>query len=265
MLYGSKIAILALIGAFTMGFAVAPVSAAGNHGQNRTHANGGDKAKSAHKAGYKLGRKRYRSEAGKKLGRKRYRAKAGKKRVRVVPAHYRPWRPGPPRWVPAPRYRWKYKQRRRNLWYWHSHRRYRHKHWRTHRHGGGNELTAGLIGAAIGAVLASQISYSDDRTHVTLNGVTTGAVIGSEIGRSMDRDDQDQASNVLETSRTDHSVEWQNADTSNRYTMTPTRTYRNARGQDCRDYTIWGWVDGFEENLNGTACRSAGGGWQLTA
>ena len=58
---------------------------------------------------------------------------------------------------------------------------------------------------------------------------------------------------------------WQDADTGNLYTMTPTRTYRNARGQDCRDYTIWGWVDGYEENLDGTACRSAAGGWQLPA
>ncbi len=264
MLSRSKIAILALIGAFTMGFALAPVSAspAGNHAYSPKSGHGSYRAKSGRKGGYKRSRQRHRS-------------KARRKHVRAVSARSRHWRPGPSRSVPAPRYRWKYKNSRHNRRYGPPLRHYRHKHSHRRSYGGGNELAAGLIGVAIGAIIAGQNGYGQDgppqgrppqdRPPEVLNRVATGAVIGGEIGRSMNWDDQDRASNVLETSRTGHAVKWQDADTGNLYTMTPTRTYRNARGQDCRDYTIWGWVDGYEENLDGTACRSAAGGWQLPA
>ncbi len=81
----------------------------------------------------------------------------------------------------------------------------------------------------------------------------------------MSASDQEQAAIALETARTGRAVEWRNSENGNNYTLTATRTFRNGAGQDCRDYTLWGWVDGFEEKLDATACRSAAGAWRTVS
>lgn len=237
---------VALIGAFAVGWAPAPVTAAGLPGAFRPPPQG------------------------------------------ASAVHERHWRPGQPHVVEVNGFRRKHRHRHhrhfrrhhrhrhhfqwRFYWYephsYHRHRHYRHHHghrYYGHHHSGGNELAGALIGGALGAVIGSELGHGHGRGAAIVGGAVVGAIIGSHIGRAMDEADHHHAAQVLETSRTGHTVEWRNPDTGNRYAMTPTRTYRDPRGLDCREYTIRGWIGGDEETLHGTACRMPDGAWRLVS
>lgn len=169
-----------------------------------------------------------------------YRRWAPPRRVWRPHRHYR--RPPPAhRWHPAPR---------------------RH-YWKRHRHGD-DALFGALVGFALGAVVTNSLSHHHDypAPAVIVAPPPRPLLMGTVIGGTMGASDHGHAGLVLEKTRTGHAVEWTNPDTGNRYTMTPTRTYRNAAGEDCRDYSVWGWIDGFEERLVGTACRTNDGAWR---
>ena len=68
-------------------------------------------------------------------------------------------------------------------------------------------------------------------------------------------------SQVLESGRSGQTVAWVNPDTRARATVTPVRTYQNATGQYCREYTTTGRIGGYDESLYGTACRMPDGSW----
>jgi surface antigen len=166
------------------------------------------------------------------------------------------------RWAPPRRYR-------------HDHRPYRRwvpprrqHYWKRH-HGNNDLLFGALVGFAVGAIVTDSIHTQHHPapypTTVVRPRPLYGSLIRYEIGRSMHPADHTHAAVVLEKSRTGSAVEWTNPDTGNRYSVTPTRTFRNADGQDCRDYTVWGWIGGFEEKLTGTACRTNDGAWQTVS
>ncbi len=125
-----------------------------------------------------------------------------------------------------------------------------------------NTLAGGLIGAALGAFAGSHIGKGDGRTAAIVGGAVIGGLIGGNIGSSMDRSDYVQTSYVLETAPSGRAVTWQNPDTELEYSVTPTRTYQRADGQYCREFTTWGWIGGYEEQMHGTACRMPDGSWQ---
>ena len=60
-----------------------------------------------------------------------------------------------------------------------------------------------------------------------------GGFVGGNIGRQMDDGDRYRAGEALESTPTYQSSSWENPDTGNRYTVTPTRTY-NDSGRACR-------------------------------
>ena len=194
------------------------------------------------------------------------------RRAKVVQSRHRRWQGNPPRWTPPGRgyrktRRWdrrrvyrKYRKPRR--WQRRPYYAHRHRYWKPHGHGADNALIGTVIGAALGAIIGDGVSQGHGKAAVIVGGAVLGGIIGNRIGRSMDEADQDHVMVVLESTRTGLPVEWSNPDTGNRYTMTPTRTYRNAWGEDCRDYTVWGWIDGYEEKLHGTACRAEDGNWR---
>jgi surface antigen len=130
---------------------------------------------------------------------------------------------------------------------------------------GNGSVAGGLIGAAVGGLLGSNIGKGSGRTAAIIGGVIVGAVVGGNIGDSMDRADRLEAYNALETAKTGQNVSWSNPDTGSEYSVQPTRTYRLSSGQYCRDYTTWGWIDGYETKLNGTACRMADGSWKTVS
>lgn len=197
----------------------------------------------------------------------------------------------PPRWAPAYGYghghghhKFKHKVRRHKRHYQRHHghhhvRRHRdvrrtvyvsrptHGHYR-HGYGGRSDVSisptvgGAIVGALVGGLGGSAIGSGSGRTAAIVGGIAAGAVIGGSIGRSMEPVDQARVQHTLETGRTGQTVIWNNPDTGNRYEVTPTRTYRTADRRDCREYTSWVFLGGYEEQVTGTACRMPDGSWQ---
>jgi surface antigen len=149
-------------------------------------------------------------------------------------------------------------------------RRYHRRPVRYHRttvvqpsyHYGNRAIAGGVIGAAIGALTGNTIGKGSGRVAAIVTGGVIGAIVGGHIGDSMDKVDRVQAHSALETAKTGQQVTWTNPDRGTEYTVTPTRTYQRENGRICRDFTTWGWIDGFEEKLHGTACRMSDGSWR---
>jgi surface antigen len=141
---------------------------------------------------------------------------------------------------------------------------------RGYRHGSARSAGSGLngghlIGGILGAVLGSQVGSGKGTAVAVIGGGILGAVIGGAIGDSMDRADHARTQTVLETTPTGRSVEWTNPDSGATYTVTPTKTYDNGAGAPCRDYSTWVFIDGYEEQATGTACRQADGTWRTVS
>jgi surface antigen len=199
----------------------------------------------------------------------------------------------PPRWAPAHGYRHghgdrefrhKFRHHKRRHWHQREVRRtvyvtrpaYRHdhdshRHFRPRRHDRTADLSisptfgGAIVGALLGGLGGSQIGKGSGRTAAIVGGIAAGAVIGGYVGSSMEASDEARVQQTLETGRTGKTVIWQNPDTGNRYEVTPTRTYRTADRRDCREYTTWVFLDGYEEQVTGTACRMPDGTWQRQA
>ena len=122
-----------------------------------------------------------------------------------------------------------------------------------------------VLGALLGAVTGSQASKGTGRTAAIIGGGFLGAVIGRKIGRRMEEADRAKSQQVLETVPSGQTVTWKNPDTGGRYSLTPTRTYQVISGQHCREYTTRVFIEGNEEQVKGTACRTADGWWQETS
>lgn len=124
-----------------------------------------------------------------------------------------------------------------------------------------NEQAGMVIGGALGGLLGNQIGGGSGRTAAIIIGTLAGVAIGGNVGRSMDDTDRLKTARSLETVRTGVNTSWENPDTGNQYSVTPTRTY-DADGGPCREYTVDAVVDGRNQTVYGTACRQADGSWR---
>jgi surface antigen len=122
--------------------------------------------------------------------------------------------------------------------------------------------TGVVAGAVVGGLLGSTIGHGRGRTAATIIGALAGAYIGGSIGQSMDEQDRYQANQALETYPDNQPSSWQNPNTGNSYTVTPTATYDNAGGAPCREYTTQAVIGGKQETVYGKACRQPDGSWQ---
>ncbi len=78
-----------------------------------------------------------------------------------------------------------------------------------------------------------------------------------------DRRHQEQAlQNALEFNRTGEAEFWENAETGHWGAVTPTRTYRNTAGQDCRKFQREVGIDNRQAQVWSTRCRTAAGVWR---
>jgi len=126
-----------------------------------------------------------------------------------------------------------------------------------------NAETGGtILGAIFGAAAGTQFGKGRGRTVAILGGAVLGAVLGGEVGRSMEASDHAQTQHVLESNRTGQPTIWRNPDTGSQYKVLPTRTYKTGNNLDCRDFTTWAVIDGYEEEVKGTACRQSDGTWK---
>lgn len=134
-------------------------------------------------------------------------------------------------------------------------------------HMGQKEGAGTLIGATTGALLGSNIGGGEGRVFAVAIGTLAGALFGQEIGRSLDRADRiamgQNAQYALEHTRSNEITRWDNPDSGNSGSMTPTRTYQQASGQYCREYRQTVMIGGQHQEAYGTACRQPDGSWLI--
>ncbi len=120
----------------------------------------------------------------------------------------------------------------------------------------------GVLGASSGGLIAAAAGASPAGI---VGGVLLGALVGGSIGNALDQKDkqmaQEAAQRAFENSRTGEASAWQNPDSGNSGSVTPTRTYQTPAGQYCREYEQDIVVGGKVEKTTGTACRQADGTW----
>jgi surface antigen len=120
----------------------------------------------------------------------------------------------------------------------------------------GGAAAGGLLGAALGGDTAGIIA-----------GTLIGGLIGGAVGDRLDAADRREAREAarysLEKSRSGTTTTWQNPDSGNSGTVTPTRTYQAVNGQYCREFQQTITVDGKEQKGFGTACRQPDGSWKI--
>ena len=132
-----------------------------------------------------------------------------------------------------------------------------------------NKQTGGtLIGAGLGALAGSQIGGGRGQLAAVAVGALAGAYLGSEVGKSLDRADRlamkRTSQNALESNPVGQASSWSNPDSGHSGTVTPTRTYQTAAGQNCREYQQTVTIDGKTEQAYGRACRQPDGSWKIS-
>lgn len=134
-------------------------------------------------------------------------------------------------------------------------------------HMGPKEGAGSLFGATAGAVLGSNIGKGKGNVVAIAIGTLAGAMFGQEIGRSLDRADRiamgQNAQYSLEHTRSNETTRWDNPDSGNSGSLTPTRTYQQASGQYCREYRQTVMIGGQHQEAYGTACRQPDGSWLI--
>ena len=134
-------------------------------------------------------------------------------------------------------------------------------------HMGPKEGAGGLLGATAGAIIGSNVGKGKGNVVAIAIGALAGAMFGQEIGRTLDRADRiamgQNAQYSLEHTRSNESTSWNNPDSGNSGSLTPTRTYQASAGQYCREYRQTVVIGGREQEAYGTACRQPDGSWLI--
>ena len=124
------------------------------------------------------------------------------------------------------------------------------------------------LGARAGCALAyGHGQNSSNKELWSVLGVGAGAMLGSHIGQQLDQRDRlllgQAMQQTLETAPNNAVGQWQNPNSGNSGTVTPTQTYMASNGTPCREFTQTIYVGGYPEEGYGTACRQADGSWQI--
>ncbi len=131
----------------------------------------------------------------------------------------------------------------------------------------GTKQTVGALGgAAAGGLLGAQMGKGSGKLAATAAGVLIGALIGSEIGRSMDEVDRmkaEQAYNQAAAAPIGQPIAWDNPNTGNSGTVTPTREGTKNNGEYCREFQQTVVIGGKQEDAYGVACRQPDGSWEI--
>lgn len=127
--------------------------------------------------------------------------------------------------------------------------------------GGTGAVLGGLAGAAIG-----KGGSSGTRAAATGVGAVLGLIIGSEIGRHMDDADRERAHTAAEQAHQapiGQAISWNNPQSGNYGSVTPTREGQDQGGHYCREYRTTVNVGGQIEEAYGTACQQPDGSWKI--
>ena len=121
-----------------------------------------------------------------------------------------------------------------------------------------------LGGAGIGAGIAALAGASPAWI---VGAALMGGLLGGAVGHGLDNRDKEMAAKAarqaFENNHTGQSTTWQNPESGNSGSVTPTRTYQIANGQYCREYSQDIVVGGEKHQTHGTACRQTDGSWKI--
>lgn len=133
--------------------------------------------------------------------------------------------------------------------------------------GMGTKQTVGSVGGAVlGGVLGSKVGGGTGRYIAIGAGTLLGALAGSEIGKSLDKADMAYAQSAMNRSYNapiGQTINWNNPESGNSGTYTPTRDGYRSDGQYCREYKQTIVVEGRTETAVGTACKNSSGTWSI--
>jgi surface antigen len=115
-----------------------------------------------------------------------------------------------------------------------------------------------ISGGVIGGLVGSLFGGGSGKVAAAAGGALLGAFLGSKIGESMDKTDQLEAQQAMNSSQP---TTWTNTKGTT-YKVTPKPTYTQ-NSKTCRQYTTTATIDGKAETINGTACKNANGTWQI--
>ncbi len=129
------------------------------------------------------------------------------------------------------------------------------------------ETIGALVGAGVGLLLGSKVGNGTGKSLAIGLGALAGAWAGSQLGKALDEADlakaEEVAQGTLEDNATGETSGWNNPDSGNSGTITPTSDYKNNDGEDCRDFESTVTVDGKTEAAQGRACRQNDGSWLI--
>jgi len=132
---------------------------------------------------------------------------------------------------------------------------------------GPNETGGAVLGGALGGVVGSQFGQGRGQLAMVGLGALLGAFAGSQAGKSLDKADEEYARqtayHALEVAPAGNQQTWNNPDSGNHGTVTPTRTYQQADGTYCREFQQTIVVGGETQDAFGTACRQPDGTWKI--
>ena len=126
---------------------------------------------------------------------------------------------------------------------------------------GPKEAVGTLGGAAIGGAIGSQFG-----TGGAAAGIVIGAILGAALGYELDEADefkQERAMAMAETAPVGHTIVWNNPDTGNSGSVTPTRDGTSMAGEYCREFQQTVTIGGETEEAYGIACQRPDGSWEM--
>ena len=119
-------------------------------------------------------------------------------------------------------------------------------------------------GAAIGGLLVAALG---GKGGAVVAGALVGGLLGGYVGNRLDNKDKQMAaqaaSAAFEQNRSGQPSAWNNPESGNHGSITPTKTYQLANGQYCREYKQDVFIGTEKQQTSGTACRQADGTWQI--
>lgn len=133
--------------------------------------------------------------------------------------------------------------------------------------GAGTKQVVGTgAGALAGGLLGSQIGGGSGRLWATGAGVLLGGLLGSEIGASLDNADRAYAMQAQQSAYrapVGETINWNNPQSGNYGTYTPTKDGYSSSGRYCREYQQTISVGGRTQQGYGTACQQPDGSWEI--
>jgi len=126
-----------------------------------------------------------------------------------------------------------------------------------------NEDIGTATGATAGGVLGGLLFHGDSKIPGIIGGAVLGGFLGNRIGNRMDYNDRVNMNRAIVQTPSGHTARWTNQQTNTTYQVTPTKSYKTASNEYCREFQTKITVAGKEQDAYGRACRKPDGTWEV--